>query len=170
MKGLTLAGCLSAVLGVLATTAIANADTLDTVKQRGKLICGVSLATPGFAAPNDQGRMEGFDADICRAIAAAALGDGDKVEYVPTNINTRFQALQSGEIDVLSRHAPPRATTSLAPASAIKAAFEAMSTLIVYNILLSQRLWLRSTGLQAARFTAVRTSPIKKQAMRCQRK
>lgn len=103
MKGLTLAGCLSAVLGVLATAAIANADTLDTVKQRGKLICGVSLATPGFAAPNDQGRMEGFDADICRAIAAAALGDGDKVEYVPTNINTRFQALQSGEIDVLSR-------------------------------------------------------------------
>lgn len=105
MNRRTLAGCLGAVLGLLGTTAagIAHADTLDTIKQRGKLVCGVSLATPGFAAPNDQGRMEGFDADICRAVAAAVFGDGDKVEYVPTNINTRFQALQSGEIDVLSR-------------------------------------------------------------------
>lgn len=105
MNRRTLAGCLGAVLGLLGTTAagVAHADTLDTVKQRGKLVCGVSLATPGFAAPNDQGRMEGFDADICRAVAAAVFGDGDKVEYVPTNINTRFQALQSGEIDVLSR-------------------------------------------------------------------
>lgn len=92
-------------LGLLGAFVVgaAQADTLDTVKQRGKLICGVSLATPGFAAPNDKGRMEGFDADICRAVAAAVLGDAEKVEYVPTNINTRFQALQSGEIDMLSR-------------------------------------------------------------------
>ena len=105
MNRRTLAGCLGAVLGLLGTAAagVAHADTLETVKQRGKLVCGVSLATPGFAAPNDQGRMEGFDADICRAVAAAVFGDGDKVEYVPTNNNTRFQALQSGEIDVLSR-------------------------------------------------------------------
>lgn len=90
------------IMGALVAGA-AQADTLDTVKQRGKLICGVSLATPGFAAPNDKGRMEGFDADICRAVAAAVFGDAEKVEFVPTNINTRFQALQSGEIDVLSR-------------------------------------------------------------------
>ncbi len=66
-------------------------------------ICGVSLTVPGFAAPDDKGRMQGFDVDICRSIAAAVFGDGEKVDFVPTNINTRFQALQSGEIDVLSR-------------------------------------------------------------------
>lgn len=105
MEKRTLAGAFGAVLGLIGTLAAgaAHADTLDTVKQRGKLICGVSLATPGFAAPDDKGRMEGFDADVCRAVAAAVFGDGEKVEYVPTNINTRFQALQSGEIDILSR-------------------------------------------------------------------
>jgi general L-amino acid transport system substrate-binding protein len=90
-----------AALGAMALSA--GAATLDTVKGRGKLICGVSLATPGFAAPDDKGRMTGFDADICRSIAAAVFGDGDKVDFVPTNINTRFQAVQSGEVDVLSR-------------------------------------------------------------------
>lgn len=90
-----------AALGAMAMSA--GAATLDTVKGRGKLICGVSLATPGFAAPDDKGRMTGFDADICRSIAAAVFGDGDKVDFVPTNINTRFQAVQSGEVDVLSR-------------------------------------------------------------------
>lgn len=102
MKKRALVGCLGAALGILAATT-AQADTLDNVKKRGKLVCGVSLASPGFAAPNDKGRMEGFDADICRAVAAAVLGNGDAVEYIPTNINTRFQALQSGEIDILSR-------------------------------------------------------------------
>lgn len=103
-KGILSAGaaCALGLVGALVSTA-SQADTLDTVKQRGKLICGVSLATPGFAAPDDKGRMGGFDADVCRAIAAAVFGDGDKVDFVPTNINTRFQALQSGEIDVLSR-------------------------------------------------------------------
>lgn len=105
MKSMIVANCLGAALALLASSGIgvAHADTLETVKQRGKLICGVSLATPGFAAPDDKGRMEGFDADICRAVAAAVFGDGEKVEFVPTNINTRFQALQSGEIDILSR-------------------------------------------------------------------
>jgi general L-amino acid transport system substrate-binding protein len=102
MKKQTLVGCVAAVLGFIGAS-FAHADTLDTVKKRGKLVCGVSLASPGFAAPNDKGRMEGFDADICRAVAAAVFGDGEKVEYIPTNINTRFQALQSGEIDILSR-------------------------------------------------------------------
>lgn len=105
MKSRILGAGTGIALGILGALVggTAQADTLDTVKQRGKLICGVSLATPGFAAPNDKGRMEGFDADICRAVAAAVFGDADKVEFVPTNINTRFQALQSGEIDVLSR-------------------------------------------------------------------
>ena len=105
MKRKTLSAGAVGVLGLLGAlvATVSQADTLDTVKQRGKLICGVSLATPGFAAPDDKGRMGGFDADVCRAIAAAVFGDGDKVDFVPTNINTRFQALQSGEIDVLSR-------------------------------------------------------------------
>ncbi len=96
-------GCCAAIVAIAVSTPAFAASTLETVKARGKLICGVSLANPGFAAPNDKGRMEGFDADICRSIAAAVFGDGDKVDFVPTNINTRFQALQSGEIDVLSR-------------------------------------------------------------------
>lgn len=94
---------LAAMVALGAMAMSAGAATLDTVKGRGKLICGVSLATPGFAAPDDKGRMTGFDADICRSIAAAVFGDGDKVDFVPTNINTRFQAVQSGEVDVLSR-------------------------------------------------------------------
>lgn len=99
----SLMGCCAAIVAIAVSTPAFAASTLETVKARGKLICGVSLANPGFAAPNDKGRMEGFDADICRSIAAAVFGDGDKVDFVPTNINTRFQALQSGEIDVLSR-------------------------------------------------------------------
>ncbi|MDK1490752.1 amino acid ABC transporter substrate-binding protein [Sinorhizobium sp. 7-81] len=91
----------AAAIGAVASTA--HAATLDMVKARGKLVCGISLSTPGFAAPDEKGRMQGFDADVCRAVAAAVFGDAEKVEFVPTNINTRFQALQSGEIDLLSR-------------------------------------------------------------------
>ena len=87
----------------LAAVPASAATMLETVTARGKLVCGVSLTTPGFAAPDEKGRMLGFDADICRAVAAAVFGDGEKVDFVPTNINTRFQALQSGEIDILSR-------------------------------------------------------------------
>lgn len=101
MKQGFLAICAAAT--ALVAASVAQAGTLDTVKARGKLVCGVSLATPGFAAPDDKGRMQGFDADVCRSVAAAVFGDGDKIEFVPTNINTRFQALQSGEIDILSR-------------------------------------------------------------------
>ncbi len=103
MRKSVLALAATVALGSVGVMAGAEAATLDTVKGRGKLICGVSLATPGFAAPDDKGRMTGFDADICRSIAAAVFGDGEKVDFVPTNINTRFQAVQSGEVDVLSR-------------------------------------------------------------------
>ncbi|MEJ6784262.1 amino acid ABC transporter substrate-binding protein [Aminobacter sp. Piv2-1] len=97
---LALCAATAALAGVVGA---AQAATIDTVKSRGKLICGVSLSTPGFAAADEKGRMQGFDADICRAVAAAVFGDPEKVDFVLTNINTRFQALQSGEIDVLSR-------------------------------------------------------------------
>src|SRR3954463_10098010 len=78
--------------------------TLDKVKQAGAVVCGVSTGVPGFSQPDSQGRYSGFDVDICKAIAAAALGDPEKVKYVPLTAQQRFTALQSGEVDVLSRN------------------------------------------------------------------
>ena len=77
--------------------------TLDAVRARGQLVCGVAGGVPGFSLVDSQGRMTGLDADSCRAIAAAALGDGEKVRYVPLTTQNRFTALQSGEVDVLIR-------------------------------------------------------------------
>ncbi|GLS29097.1 general L-amino acid transport system substrate-binding protein [Mesorhizobium albiziae] len=96
---------LAAGVLLLCSTAIAAqaATTLETVKARGKLICGVSMGTTGFALADAQGKFAGFDVDVCRAIASAVFGDPTKIDFVLTNINTRFQSLQSGEIDVLSR-------------------------------------------------------------------
>ena len=78
--------------------------TLDTIKQRGQVICGVNTGLAGFSAADSQGNWSGLDVDICRAVAAATLGDGTKVRFVPLNAQQRFTALQSGEIDVLSRN------------------------------------------------------------------
>lgn len=82
----------------------ASAGTLDDVKARGKLNCGVTTGLVGFAAPDASGRWEGFDVAVCRAVAAAVLGDQDAVEFVPTTGKTRFTALASGEIDMLARN------------------------------------------------------------------
>jgi general L-amino acid transport system substrate-binding protein len=82
----------------------AAAATLDDVKARGTLKCGVNTGFAGFAFPDADGRWQGFDVLLCRAIAAAVLGDQDKIEFVPTTGETRFTALTSGEIDVLSRN------------------------------------------------------------------
>jgi general L-amino acid transport system substrate-binding protein len=78
--------------------------TLDGVKARGQLICGVNTSGPGFSNADSQGRWTGLDVDFCRAVAAAALGDAGKVKFVPLNSQQRFTSLQSGEIDVLSRN------------------------------------------------------------------
>jgi general L-amino acid transport system substrate-binding protein len=82
----------------------ATAQTLKTVKDRGMLSCGVSQGLPGFSAPDDKGNWAGLDVDICRAIAAAIFNDAAKVKFVPLSAKDRFTALQSGEIDVLSRN------------------------------------------------------------------
>jgi len=82
----------------------ASASTLDDVKARGKLNCGVTTGLPGFAAPDANGVWEGFDVAVCRAVAAAVLGDPAAVEFVPTTGETRFTALASGEIDMLARN------------------------------------------------------------------
>jgi general L-amino acid transport system substrate-binding protein len=82
----------------------ASAQTLKTVKDRGMLSCGVSQGLPGFSAPDDKGNWAGFDVDVCRAIAAAIFNDPTKIKFVPLSAKDRFTALQSGEIDVLSRN------------------------------------------------------------------
>ncbi len=82
----------------------ASAQTLKTVKDRGQLSCGVSQGLPGFSAPDDKGNWTGIDVDVCRAIAAVVLDDPTKVKFVPLSAKDRFTALQSGEIDVLSRN------------------------------------------------------------------
>lgn len=96
-----------AFLGALSVVALgagmAAAGTLDDVKARGELICGSNAALAGFAAPDAAGVYQGFDVAICRAVAAAVLGDPMKVKFVPTTGETRFTALASGEIDMLSR-------------------------------------------------------------------
>ena len=93
---LTLAVCLSAQA--------ASAQTLKTVKDRGALSCGVGQGLPGFSSPDDKGNWTGLDVDICRAVAAAVFNDATRIKFVPLSAKDRFTALQSGEIDVLSRN------------------------------------------------------------------
>ncbi len=95
-------------LGALTVAGLAAgasaAATLDDVKARGKLNCGVTTGLVGFAAPDANGKWEGFDVGVCRAVAAAVLGDANAVEFVPTTGKTRFTALASGEVDMLARN------------------------------------------------------------------
>ena len=102
MKSMKVASTAAAV--VFATSQIAVAATLDDVKARGELRCGVSGGVPGFSAPDDSGRMQGIDAAVCDAVAAAVLGDASKVTFIPLTAKERFTALASGEVDVLSRN------------------------------------------------------------------
>jgi general L-amino acid transport system substrate-binding protein len=91
------------VLGAASGTAAAG-PTLDAIKQRGTLVCGVHTGLTGFSAPDKAGKYAGLDVDYCKALAAAILGSEDKVKYVPLTAQQRFTALQSGEIDILSRN------------------------------------------------------------------
>ncbi len=95
---------LGTVAGATMLAGAAMAGTLDDVKARGELICGSNTGLTGFGTPDASGNWVGFDVDLCRAIAAAVLGDGSKVKFVPTTGETRFTALQSGEVDVLVRN------------------------------------------------------------------
>jgi general L-amino acid transport system substrate-binding protein len=103
MKRVSLALTLALATAIAAPGARA-ADTLKAVKDRGKLSCGVSQGLPGFSNPDDKGNWTGIDVDICRAIAAAIFDDPTKVAFVPLTAKDRFAALQSGEIDLLSRN------------------------------------------------------------------
>ncbi|MAX32950.1 amino acid ABC transporter substrate-binding protein, PAAT family [Onishia taeanensis] len=101
----------TAIMATLLATGSAQAgETMDAVKERGQVVCGVSTGLPGFSTPDDQGNWEGIDVDVCHGVAAAVFGDASKVQFVPLNAKERFTALQSGEIDVLSRNTTWTAT------------------------------------------------------------
>jgi general L-amino acid transport system substrate-binding protein len=107
-----IAGCRALVSTIAATLGLglaipitaANADTIDDVLKRQRLVCGVSQGLLGFSAKDGSGRWKGLDVDFCRAVSAAVLGDADKVDYVPLSAEERFDALKAGKIDVLSRN------------------------------------------------------------------
>ena len=93
---------LSVATLALAST-VSNADTLDQVKKKGYVSCGVSTGIAGFSTTDSSGKWKGIDVDVCRAVASAVFGDDTKVKYAPLTAKERFTALQSGEIDLLSR-------------------------------------------------------------------
>ncbi len=106
-----------------ATPPLAQAgEVLDSVKSRGVLRCGVSEGIAGFSQQDTSGRWQGLDADFCRAVAAAVLGDGERVEFVPLRSSTRFPALEARQIDLLARNT----TWTLAREAVLKVQFPAI--------------------------------------------
>ncbi|MEM9010838.1 MAG: amino acid ABC transporter substrate-binding protein [Pseudomonadota bacterium] len=101
MKHSVFFGALAAA-GLL--TGAASAATLDDIREKGFLQCGVSTGLVGFASPDANGEWQGFDVSVCRAVAAAVLGDPTAVRFTPTTGKTRFTALASGEVDMLARN------------------------------------------------------------------
>lgn len=94
----------TATLLLAATNVVHAGATLDGIKKNGFIKCGVSDGLPGFSSADEKGNYQGIDVDICRAVAAAVFGDATKVKYTPLTAKERLTALQSGEIDVLSRN------------------------------------------------------------------
>lgn len=99
----TIAAIVAALGSVIAAPAHAG-KTLDGIKARGQVVCGVNTGLAGFSAADSAGKWSGLDVDVCRALAASVLSDPEKVKYVPLNAQQRFTALQSGEIDILARN------------------------------------------------------------------
>jgi general L-amino acid transport system substrate-binding protein len=104
MKHLKTLGLAAAAVVGLTGAAFAQAKGLDAIKARGNLVCGVGTGLAGFAQPDDKGNWNGLDVDVCRAIAAAIFNDPKKVTFKPLTAKERFTALQSGEVDLLSRN------------------------------------------------------------------
>jgi general L-amino acid transport system substrate-binding protein len=105
MKKLSFLSALcGAAMGFGAVASANAATTLEAVKAKGFVQCGVSQGLPGFSNADDSGKWTGLDVDLCRAVAAAVFGDAEKVKYSPLSAKQRFTALSSGEIDILSRN------------------------------------------------------------------
>jgi len=99
-----MAGCLLAGAMLAGAWQGAQAGTLDVVKKRGSVVCGATTGFAGFSAPDAKGEWRGLDVDVCRAVAAAVFGDASKIKIAPLDSQQRFTALQSGEVDVLTRN------------------------------------------------------------------
>ncbi|HYE71366.1 MAG TPA: amino acid ABC transporter substrate-binding protein [Aquabacterium sp.] len=97
-------GALAAASMALVALPAQAGKTIDAIKARGQLVCGVNTGLAGFSVADSQGNWSGLDVDVCKAIAASLLGDANKIKYVPLNAQQRFTALQSGEVDILSRN------------------------------------------------------------------
>ena len=104
MKKLISTGIIAALISISTPAGVFAASTLDAVKKRGAVICGVNGNRAGFSALDSQGNWQGMDIDTCKAVAAAVLGDSSKVQFVKTTTQTRFTALQTAEVDVLTRN------------------------------------------------------------------
>ncbi|MGP9680222.1 amino acid ABC transporter substrate-binding protein [Halomonas sp. AOP27-A1-41] len=102
-KALAFSTLISVSISAPAFAQSTEQSTLETVQERGRLICGASQGTPGFGAPDDNGYWRGLDVATCRAVAVAVLGDKDAVNFVPLTGQQRIPALQTGEIDLLPR-------------------------------------------------------------------
>jgi general L-amino acid transport system substrate-binding protein len=109
------------ILSLLAVSAASAQSTsrLDTVKRRGRVICGVNNTLPGFGFLESNGSYSGFDTDLCRAVAAGVLGDASKVDFVPLTAAARFTAIQSGEVDVVFRNTTVTSTRDASTGSGI---------------------------------------------------
>ncbi len=116
--------------------------TLEQIRQRGQLVCGVSTGVIGFSSADSQGKWNGLDVDVCRAIAAAVLNDPNKVKYVPLNSQQRFTALQSGEVDLLSRNT----TWTLTRDASLGLHFTAVTYYDGQGFLVPKKLKLRSAA------------------------
>src|SRR5690606_24951229 len=118
MKALKLAA-VAAALFTAASAANAGA-TFDSIKKEGFVQCGVSTGIPGFSIADSKGQWQGIDVDMCRAIAATMFNDASKFKVTPLNTQQRFTALQSGEVDVLTRNTTQTLTrdTTLGPTAA----------------------------------------------------
>lgn len=127
---------LSALLAVAIFAGLAQAYTREEVMKRGFLQCGVSTGSPGFSIVDEHGKWTGLDVDICRAVAAATLGDADKVEFLPLAENESFTALLSGEVDILSRHS----TWTFTRESALAVHFAGISYYDGQGLLISKNL------------------------------
>jgi len=127
---------LAALLAIILFAGTAEAYTREEVVRRGFLQCGVSTGSPGFSSVDGQGKWAGLDVDICRAVAAATLGDATKVEFIPLAANESFTALLAGEVDILSRHS----TWTFTRDSALTAQFAGISYYDGQGMLVAKKL------------------------------
>ncbi len=133
---------ITALLLVVLLVAGAAATTLDEVRKRGTLRCGVSTGLAGFSKPDAKGRWTGLDVDVCRAVAAAVLGDAEQVKFVPLTRRERFTRLQAGDVDILARNT----AWTLTRDSSLGLNFTHTTFFDELHFLVTKRLGVRSAG------------------------